>query len=192
MLDLEKLSVEKQVEFINDQLKNLPNMSVNKVCQKFGLKESTIKTRFGKANFKFDVVKRKYIKETHEEVLQSINVDETVNMEIAATKTDKNLKDDGELLEIKKTLEEVKELLEMKSKIKEVIKLYEEIEVAPPKDNKLEIDRGIFADDLTNRVMRVYTNVNVMWQEFCKDNKQYKMQDLYSQALYEFIEKYKK
>lgn len=189
MLDFENLSIEKQVEFVNDQLKKSPNMSVNKICQKFGFKESTIKTRFGKANFKFDSVKRQYFKEMKVEikdVIQMQNVDESVNSEVAITKND-----NAELMELKKSLEEVKELLEMKDKIKEVIKLYDEIEVAP-KDNKLEIDRDIFSEELTNRVTRVYKNINVMWQDFCKDHKQYKMQDLYSLALYEFMEKYKK
>ena len=95
---------------------------------------------------------------------------------------------------MKNTLAEVNELIEMKEQLKEVIQSYNlnKSIIDIPEQPILKIDKSKFEGEPKGRLIKVYTNVNDAWMEFCKDNGEFKMQDLYSIALLECIEKYKK
>lgn len=88
----------------------------------------------------------------------------------------------------------IEELLEMKEQLKELIQDHNRsksiIDIIEP--HELKIDKERFEGDLKGRLIKVYANVNDAWIDFCKSNNQFKMQDLYSIALLECIEKYKK
>lgn len=95
---------------------------------------------------------------------------------------------------IENTLKEVKELIDLKDSLKEVIQYYNKsksvIDIPIPEPVELKIDMDSFKGGLSNRVIKVYNNINQDWIKFCKKNKQFKMQDLYTQALKEFMDKY--
>ncbi|MBZ9609937.1 hypothetical protein G9F73_019625 [Clostridium estertheticum] len=55
---------------------------------------------------------------------------------------------------------------------------------------KIEIDK--FKDDVKVTTIRLYSNIKDQFQEFIKKYPEYKTQDIYSQALLEFMGKYKK
>ncbi|GAA0790357.1 hypothetical protein [Hathewaya limosa] len=91
-------------------------------------------------------------------------------------------------------LDNIKELLEMKEQLKEVIQEYNKsksiVDIELP---KLELDKGKFKGEPTNRLIKVYKNINDNWIKFCKEEySEFKMQDLYSMALMEFMDKYSK
>jgi len=96
--------------------------------------------------------------------------------------------------ELKIALLEVKELLEMKDQLKEVIQQYnkDKKKVNVHEQHELKVDKEKFKGELKTRLIKVYGNVNNAWIKFYKSNSQFKMQDLYSVALAEFIEKYSK
>ena len=92
------------------------------------------------------------------------------------------------------TIEEqigVRELLEIKGQLKGLVRNKSIIKVID-QPAELKIDKGLFKGELQGRLVKVYNNVNEDWIKFCKINNQFKMQDLYSLALNEFVEKYKK
>ena len=91
-------------------------------------------------------------------------------------------------------LDNIKELLEMKEQLKEVIQEYNKsksiVDIELP---KLELNKGKFKGEPTNRLIKVYKNINDNWIKFCKEEySEFKMQDLYSMALMEFMERYSK
>ncbi|HEY8805659.1 MAG TPA: hypothetical protein VIM42_11255 [Clostridium sp.] len=55
---------------------------------------------------------------------------------------------------------------------------------------ELKVDKERFNGELKGRLIKVYGNVNDAWINFYKSNNQFKMHDLYSVALLDFIEKY--
>ncbi|NHI49105.1 hypothetical protein FDE94_14915 [Clostridium botulinum] len=189
-----KLLVGEQVEFINEELKKNSNISLKKIYKNFGLNKVKINDKFLHAGYEYDADHRAYIKVS---VMQKDNKDiiniknKEIEVDSAVNKNSKTL-DINRLENIEETLKEVKELLELKDSLKEVVQEYNKnknvIDIPGPAELKIDIDS--FESTLSNRVIKVYDNINKDWIKFCKKNKQFKMQDLYSQALKEFIEKY--
>ncbi|NFM56667.1 hypothetical protein FDB98_06785 [Clostridium botulinum] len=192
--NFKELPVYKQVEFINNELGKNNNVNLKKVCRDFGVNKIKINDKFSKAGYEYNVDHRAYIKVS---VMQKDNKDiiniknKEIEVDPVANKNTKTL-DINRLENIEKTLKEVKELLELKDSLKEVVQEYNKnkniIDIPGPAELKIDIDS--FKGTLSNRVIKVYDNINKDWIKFCKKNKQFKMQDLYSQALKEFIEKY--
>ena len=195
--EFDKLSIDKQVQFINTELEKDINISVTKLCKKFGLNKSTIISRFTKDDYKYSVAAREYIKDT--KVIQNDN--KSINKDIIqnnskSISTNKIVENNDlmEMQELKGRLKDLKELLDLKNDLKEVIQHYNKSKniVDVPKPLELKIDKDKFHGELKGRLIKVYENINNSWIEFCKNNSQFKMQDLYSMALLEFMEKYKK
>ncbi|WP_049043234.1 hypothetical protein [Clostridium sporogenes] len=192
--NFKELPIYKQVEFINNELKKNGNVNLKKVCKDFGINKIKINDKFFKAGYKYDIDHRAYIKVS---VMQKDNKDiiniknKEIEVDSVANKNTKTL-DINRLENIEKTLNEVKELLKLKDSLKEVVQEYNKnkniIDIPGPAELKIDIDS--FKGTLSNRVIKVYDNINKDWIKFCKKNKQFKMQDLYSQALNEFIKKY--
>ncbi len=195
--EFNKLSIDKQVQFINTELEKDKNISVTKLCKKFGLNKSTIISRFTKDDYKYSVAAREYIKDT--KVIQNDN--KSINKDIIqnnskSISTNKIVENNDlmEMQELKGRLTDLKELLDLKGQLKEIIQHYNKSKniVDVPKPIELKIDKDKFHGELKGRFIKVYQNVNDYWIKFCKNNSQFKMQDLYSIALLEFMEKYKK
>ncbi|MGL4449863.1 MAG: DUF4250 family protein [Sarcina sp.] len=61
-MNMSKLDIDQLVSYINDDLKKDKNISVNKLCDKLGIKKSTLKSKMSKHNFSYDINLRQYIK----------------------------------------------------------------------------------------------------------------------------------
>src|SRR3712207_7519813 len=70
------LSINEQINFINEQLQNDSSISVTKLCKKFGLNKNTVVSRFTKGGFKYDSGKRKYIKDDTLMLQDSVSIKE--------------------------------------------------------------------------------------------------------------------
>ncbi|MBN3421782.1 DUF4250 family protein [Clostridium botulinum] len=191
-----ELPVDEQIKFINKELKKNSNMSLKKVCKNFGLNKIKINDKFSKAGYEYNAEHRAYTKVL---LMQKYNksISNIKNKEIEVNdpvKEDFNTLDFNRLRNIENTLKEVKELIDLKDSLKEVIQYYNKsksvIDIPIPEPVELKIDMDSFKGDLSNRVIKVYNNINQDWIKFCKKNKQFKMQDLYTQALKEFMDKY--
>mgnify|MGYP003589953287 CR=1 FL=1 len=77
-MDLNKISIEKLVQYINLELKKDKNISVNRLADKIGVKKSTLKSRMTRANYSYNADLRQYIKDntttSNTEILQEIAV----------------------------------------------------------------------------------------------------------------------
>jgi transposase len=182
------LDINNQVEYINN--KTITGLTISEVAEKIGMNESSIRRIVKKYNYVFNRKSKVYElsgntkltlndnKSIIPKVIQKHNKNIT---EVAITKDNNLIKEVRELLDMK---EQLKELILYHNRSKSIIDVIEPLE--------LKIDKNLFKGDLKGRLIKVYDNVNNDWIEFCKNNNQFKMQDLYSMALLEYIEKYSK
>lgn len=84
------------------------------------------------------------------------------------------------------------ELTKSYEKIQEVLDWYETKQKGLIETPELIIDGKISLGDHSSRTFRVNTNIMKEFDKFGTKRKQFRTQDLISQALLEFIEKYKK
>ena len=181
---LKNLPIEESVKYMNNLLND--NKSITAICKDIGMATSTLYDHFKRLNYKYDTITRQYIKTLIQKdnkviIPKVIQKNNNTVTEVAITK-DNNL------------LAEVRELLSMKDELKLLILEYNRsksiVDVIEPQE--LKVDKKLFKGVLKGRLIKVYDNVNNDWIGFCKANSQFKMQDLYSMALLEFIEKYPK
>ncbi|MDU4597595.1 MAG: DUF4250 family protein [Clostridium sporogenes] len=188
-----ELPLNQQVEFINKELKN-SNISLKKICQKFGINKKKINDKFSNSGYEYNPEDRVYTKVV---LIQKSNksISNIEHKEIEVSKTiEENLDilEPNRLKNIENALKEVKELIEIKEDLKEVIQKYNKdknvIDVVGKQE--LSFDFSKFKGEVKGRYVKVYENINKDWIKFCKKNKQFNIQDLYSLALLEFMEKY--
>lgn len=195
------LDILKQLDYVNAQLKN--NMSLRSISGQLEMSKTTIRDRFDKIGYQFDAEKRQYVKVStmvdnksiinpKEEIIQNDN--KSINKETTITTVDEIKEIELEQVkELKGSLKDIKELIEMKDQLKELIQNYNKsINVIDVQINELKIDKDKFEGELEGRLIKVYENVNKKWKVFCKKNNQFKLQDLYSLALFEFLQRYDK
>lgn len=81
-MDFNNISIEKLVQYINIELSKDKNISVNRLCDKIGIKKSTLKSRMTRADYSYNVELRQYIKDN-----TTSNIIE-VQQEVAVAKED--------------------------------------------------------------------------------------------------------
>lgn len=185
----EDLTILEQIAFINSELKKDNNISVNRLCDKFGLKRSTIKTRFLKEGYEFNQVSRQYekmdtIKDTKE--IQYSNdskqISSNVVEEIATTSIDNDL-----------NIEDIKELLKYKDRLIELCRSLEcGQNVSFEISNQYMVDSDIISSKMVNRNFKIYDKVNKELKELLKQNSQFRLQDIVNSAIHEYYLRYKK
>ncbi|MBY6889346.1 DUF4250 family protein [Clostridium botulinum] len=188
-----ELLLKQQVEFINKELKN-SNISLKKVCQKFGLNKKKINEKFSNAGYEYNSEDRVYTKVVLiQKSNKSISNIEHKGIEVSKpVEVNLDILDTNRLKNIENALKEVKELIEIKEEIKEVIQKYNKDKNVIDAIGKQELrfDFSKFKGEVKGRYVKVYENINKDWIKFCKKNKQFNIQDLYSLALLEFMEKH--
>lgn len=208
-----KLEVLEQLEYINNEL--LKGESLRSISEKLSMSKTTIRDRFKKIGYIYNAETKQYYKDDTINVQHQITLEEHARtVEQATEPTDEVIQKDNdsisevaiiekrnanpldlqEYMDFKNTLSDVKELLEMKDQLKEVIQSYNSSKniIDIPALQELKIDISKFEGDPKSRLIKIYSNVNDAWMGFCKVNNQFKMQDLYSMALLEYIDKYNK
>lgn len=195
--EFDKLTIDKQVQFINAELRKSQEMSVTKLCKKHQLNKNTIVSRFGNNGYTYSFEDRQYIKN---QVIQNDNKSISNETKPILPKPIEPVEQQNKVIEVeqeqtqelKESLKDIKELLGMKEQLKELIQNYNKSKnIIDVHIHELKMDKSKFDGELEGRLIKVYNNVNTQWKEFCNRNNQFKMQDLYSMALLEFMEKYK-
>ena len=186
--ELDLLDIEKQVNYINDLLRD--NKSITSICKDIDIGRTTVSSRLKRYNYIYDTNTNQYIKSGLQALIPKNNNSiikkvipkhNSSKNEIAITKDDPLMKEVKELLSMK---DDLKELIQYHNRNKNIVDVIDPIE--------LKVDKARFKGGLKGRLIKVYNNVNNDWIEFCKSNNQFKMQDLYSIALLDYIEKFKK
>lgn len=182
------MSIELQIKYMNDLLND--NKSRSDIYKMIGMPRTTLGDHVKRCNYKYDAITNQYIQSTSQALIPKNN------NSISNKVIQKNNKRKNEIAITKDNdlIEEVRELLSMKDQLKELILEHNRsksiIDVIEPQE--LKVDKALFKGELRGRLIKVYDNVNNDWVRFCKVNSQYKMQDLYSMALLNFINAYKK
>lgn len=173
------MQIDKLVQLINLELKKDSSISVNKICNKLQLRQSTVKTQLRNNGYSYNAEQRQYIKNTQKN-------NENIK-EIAVTKIEPKtdiIQRDNKDIDINK----LNELIGMIEPLKEVIEQYNKsktiVEVNP-----IEL-RPKAVTEVKQKLFKIDVNVLEQWDKFIAGHKEYKVQQLISLALEEFINKY--
>lgn len=182
-IEFDALIIKNQIEFINGQLQQ--EKTLTDICKEINIGRSTIRERFKKNGYEFSKSQNKYIYmieivETKDNNTTFKTVTSNSSKGVVATDSS-NLNDFNEILS---------NFNEMNNKLNEVYKWYEsqssrDVVVT----DKLQIDD--FEKNIVVRSYKIYENIQKEFTIFCEKNKKYRVQDIISQALKEFMEKYK-
>lgn len=154
-MDLNNISIEKLVQYINLELSKDKNISVNKLCDRIGIKKSTLKSRMTRADYSYNAELRKYVKHNTTnnttEVLQKVEAtkeDNTSNItEVSAPKEDTTNKiillDDIEKDKLNVLLNNLDSLLELINK-KNTTNNITGLRSGDNRTTSLRIDTGLF------------------------------------------------
>ena len=139
--------------------KNLDSKTLTEICKEIKISRSTIRERFLKQGYIFDKSQNKYIYSS-----------EANNK---AQKENKCNNNTNALEEKIKALESKIEAIESKLNNKD------------KEFNAIEIKK--FDGKTVSRCYRIYEDIQKEFSKFCKENSNYKVQDILSTALYEYM-----
>lgn len=210
----DKLNLKSQVEYINKRLSF--GESLRKICDNIGIQRKTIRIRFKKINYEFSKEKNKYIFNT--KVLQDQKEDNNKEEYKCNTMVIQNQSKNKSELKIKdieykdniSVLDDKSEnynnTIVLKDNLKEdlfkiidakeeLFKIIDWFKKQQFQDNLIEvpelrIDREKFKGEIKITTIRVYSEIKDRFQEFIRKFPEYKSQDMYTQALLEFMIKY--
>ena len=174
-LEFNQLELQDQVQYINDQLADT-GLSVTKVCDAIGIDRSTVRKRFKKGWYVFNTDLNLY----EGDILNGEGVKEIVPR--PSKMPPKNKPNTGNT----NTLEDRVKVLEGQIKALEQIIYNNQINAINTDINILEFDCNT-----VTRAYRMYEDVQKDFKIFCKKHSEYKVQDLISTALVEFMNKRK-
>lgn len=180
-LEFNKLNIQEQVKYINDQLTDT-GMSVTKVCEAIGIDRSTVRKRFKKGGYVFNTDLNLYKGDI-------LNVES--GKEIATTPNKKPSKNKTNT-DNTNTIEDRVIALESQIKALEHIVHNNQINATDTTNaSNIELELLEFNADTVTRAYRIYEYVQKDFKIFCKKHSEYKVQDIISTALVEFMNKHK-
>lgn len=167
------------------------NSSIRKVCDEIGISKSTVSDRFKKNGYTYDVEEKKYVKDTVKEIKSNKNITKLDNKDtkdnnlVTPAKVNENENKNESKNKNDLRVNDIKELIELKDDIKKLIEIHKE------DNNKKELRIRGFEGSLSVKTMKVYDEVLDDFMEFVGKNKELKQQEIITQALWEFLQKYK-
>lgn len=180
-LEFNKLKLQEQVEYINDQLADT-GLSVTKVCEAIGIDRSTVRKRFKKGGYVFN---------TDLNLYEGDILNMEGRKEIATTPNKKPHKNKANT-DNTNTLEDRVKALEGQIKALEQIVHNNQINATNTTNaSNIELELLDFDGGTVTRAYRMYEDVQKDFKIFCKKHSEYKVQDIISTALVEFMNKYK-
>ena len=189
-----RLPIQDQIQYINNQLDQ--GLKMDQIRSNIGIAEKKLQRYIKKNNYKYDNKTRRYI--CNMNMLQ-----DPVHSEIKPSEATGEV---TKVIEHKYNIDILPEVLEPDNQQKlinmlnmydKLEKMYKWYEIQQLKDHVVDVDPpeikvNINNDEVLTRSFRVYKNVYDKWNNFCKENSNYKVLDLFAMALDEYIEKYQK
>lgn len=187
--DFKKLDIESKVKYVNELLQQ--GDSVDNIRTTLGIGKNYISNTFGKDGYKLNRNINQYIK-CDDVVTNTTNV---VKQNIKPSEPKKetnniNTKDsyykalEGQIKDLQKQINLINNRLDNNSITTNVVT-----------DTTSIIHSSIDSydrNDTTSSHYRIYTDIQEEFKKFCKDNRQYKVQDIISSAIREYLDKYNK
>lgn len=202
-MEIKELSVEQLVEYINKELQKDKKLGINKLCDREGLKSSTVKSRLNRNGYKYNSEERKYYKITNVNIKSNTNND--INS-IDKINTKKKIKNDNSIEKIKDAKDNTNRitndiLLDLMQNIKMLEDRLDKIEKNTKDNTKLITKRNIKNNigymnikntkDTTTKSIRLYTEVKAELDKYIEEHKEVKVIDIVSFAILEYINKNK-
>lgn len=191
--EFNSLDVMEQIEYINKSL--LEGNTLTNICKSIGIGRSTIRDRFKKVSYEYNKAINQYESiveiveagtiapaEANEPIKEDIKpfVQESSNL-VVGTELYKN----NEIL-----INMINNYDDNLSKLNELYDWYKlQSSNKVVQTEKFKVDD--FEGDIVVRSYKLYEPIQREFLEFCKKNNKYKVQDILSQALKEFLEKYR-
>lgn len=201
-MEIKGLSVEQLVDYINKELQKDEKLGINKLCDREGLKNSTVKSRLNRNGYKYNSEERKYYKITNSNSKSNTNNDTN---SIAKINTKKKIKNDNSIEKIKDE-KDTKDntniitndiLLDLMQNIKRLENRLDKIEKNTKVITKRNIKNNIGymniknTKDTTTKSIRLYTEVKAELDKYIEEHKEVKVIDIVSFAILEYINKNK-
>lgn len=180
-IEFDELKIIDQVKYINEKLNE--GETLTNTCKSIGIGRTTIRDRFKSISYEYNKTTKQY-----ESFVEIIEEAKTVDNKYNELKSSNNVV--GAILDKNKVLEDM--LLnysDMNNKLNEMYEWYK----LKSSNNVVEHKKLIIEDfegDVVVRSYKLYEPIQKEFAEFCKGNK-YKVQDLLSQAIKNFLEEYK-
>lgn len=171
------MDIDKLVQLINAELRKDSTTSVNKICNKLQMKQSTVKNQLRKANYTYNAKLREYTKDIQKD--NDITKDIIIEHKIDDTQKDKKDID----------IDKLRELISLIKPLKAIVKQYNKSNTIVDIENKNEL-KCKSVTEVKQKLFKVDVNVLEQWEKFVSTHKEYKVQQLISLALEEFIQKY--
>lgn len=187
--EFDSLSIELQINYINTQLDE--GKSLNMILKEIGIPKSTFRDRATRYGYKLDLEKRQYFLITnvinHEEQNKSNTIANNEEHRIINTK-ESNESMCKSITNVNNNYNSIEKVIsEMQQQLNEVYNWYlKEKNIIEKEELKITKFKG----EAENRTYKIYPDVLKAFNKFCKEHKQYKVQDIISQAILEFIKKY--
>lgn len=205
--ELIKLDVQEQIDYLNSRLND--GLSVKQIREALGVGEKKLQKYLKSINYKYDQKIKNYILVT--KVVKESGGSEGVNnyknnQLVVNNKTEANIKpveadrvnplpveftDYDKLINMVNTYQEMSKRMEQLDKMEEMLQWYElqksVIDVTPPK-----LDIPPTEAEPVTRSFKIYPDVNEDFKEFCSKNNHYKVQDIISFAIRQFLDTYDK
>lgn len=181
-MDIKALSVEQLVEYVNKELLNGRSM-VDIETNDFGVNDRVIVKRLTRRGYKrvgneFTKDITKVIQKDKKANVKALKEELVVREKNVIQKHNKRIEED-KLNELVELIEPIKEMLQEYNRSKNIIDV-NLVELKPKA--VIEVKQKLFKIDV---------DVLEQWEEFVSKHKEYKVQQLISLALEEFIQKYK-
>jgi len=196
--ELIELEVKEQIDYLNRKLDE--RLTVSKIREVLGIGEKKLQKHLKSINYKFDPKSKNYIVVTEVaeglEKVKNYKDNHLVvkgNAKPVGTKSEANtlpveFTDYDKLINMVNTYQEMSKKMEQ---MDEMLQWYEMqksvIDITPP---KLEIPPS--NEEVISRSFKVEADIYNDFSEFCKKNNNYKVQQIISHALREFLNKYNK
>lgn len=180
-IDFDKLEKIDQMEYINKELTK--NNTLTSICKNIPICRSTISDRFKKIGYEYNKITNQY--ESIVEIVEAESVENVEIEPIIQQSSNKVVAADNEIL-----ANIINNYEDNLSKLNEMYRWYElQINNNVVDTKKLIIED--FEGEIVVRSYKLYESIQKDFTEFCKRNNKYKVQDILSQALKEFLDKYK-
>lgn len=188
--EFNELEVLKQIDYINEQLKN--NISITGVCKCVGIGRSTIRDRFKRVGYLYDKEVNAYVlkEENNDCYVDVIKKNNSCITPVETTDIAEVHKEEGVFDIIEKSDDEIKNNLLDLAKNYELLK--EIIDIHRCNTSVVKKQIVIDLDDAESKLVTLRVNSGVLgeFNKFCDNNKQFKKVDLLSQAIKNFIDQY--
>lgn len=187
--EFNSLEVMEQIEYINKSL--LEGNTLTNLCKSIGIGRSTISDRFKKVSYKYNKSINQY--ESIVEIIEAIEpalpagANEPIKEDITPVIQQSSNLVVGTDNEILTSL--INNYDDMNIKLNEMYNWYKlQSSNKVVQTEKFKVDD--FEGEIVVRSYKLYEPIQREFLEFCKRNNKYKVQDILSQALKEFLEKY--